>query len=132
LYLQWIEETRGGSLSDYPAARRVIAVNRLHVPRAHKAGRSGLQLSSRNLPVHVSGRGCLPGRRADSRHQPRGGPANPTREFDQRIGTYDSQRWGLRSRYLQLLSLLLSYIERRRRVQPADCRRSLRLSHYCG
>jgi ferredoxin len=26
LYLQWIEETRGGSLSDYPAARRVIAV----------------------------------------------------------------------------------------------------------
>ena len=26
LYMQWIQETRGGSLSDYPAARRVIAV----------------------------------------------------------------------------------------------------------
>jgi ferredoxin len=26
LYVQWVEETRGGGLSDYPAARRVIAV----------------------------------------------------------------------------------------------------------
>jgi electron transport complex protein RnfB len=26
LYVQWIEETRGGGLSDFPAARRVIAV----------------------------------------------------------------------------------------------------------
>jgi ferredoxin len=26
LYMQWIEETRGGGLSDFPAARRVIAV----------------------------------------------------------------------------------------------------------
>jgi ferredoxin len=27
LYLQWVQETRGGSLSDFPAARRVIAVD---------------------------------------------------------------------------------------------------------
>jgi hypothetical protein len=82
LYVQWIQETRGGGLSDFPAARRVIAVEEA-IPfslaihpykqaseilarakswgvldctcRAHKAGRPGLQLSSPNLPVHRSG-----------------------------------------------------------------------------
>jgi electron transport complex protein RnfB len=35
LQLQWIEETRGGNLSDYPAARRVIAVEEA-IPFRHE------------------------------------------------------------------------------------------------
>ena len=35
LYVQWIEQTRGGGLSDYPAARRVIAVEE-SIPFRHE------------------------------------------------------------------------------------------------
>ena len=35
LYLQWAQETRGGAISDYPAARRVIAVEQA-IPFRHE------------------------------------------------------------------------------------------------
>ena len=35
LYVQWVEETRGGGLSDYPAARRVIPVDEA-IPLRHE------------------------------------------------------------------------------------------------
>ena len=35
LYLQWMQETRGGAISDYPAARRVIAVEQA-IPFRHE------------------------------------------------------------------------------------------------